>query len=86
MGAATNSSETAFTPGPAETGRTDKTDSKGNRLRELAEAGRIGSLNRRYLSFMGSVTAPGRLIKRTLPQVVPKLIEDRVDIALLVPV
>ena len=57
-----------------------------DRLRELAEAGRIGSLNKRYLSFMGSVTAPGRLIKRTLPQVVPKLIEDKVDIALLVPV
>lgn len=57
-----------------------------DRLRELAEAGRIGSLNKQYLSFMGSVTAPGRLIKRTLPQVVPKLIEDKVDIALLVPV
>jgi D-proline reductase (dithiol) PrdB len=57
-----------------------------DRLRELSAAGIIGSLNHRYLSIMGSVTAPGRLIKRTIPQVVPKLVEDRVDIALLIPV
>jgi len=57
-----------------------------DRLRELVAAGRIGSLNQRYLSFMGSITAPGRLIKKTIPQVVPKLADDQVDIALLIPV
>jgi D-proline reductase (dithiol) PrdB len=57
-----------------------------DRLRELTAAGIIGSLNHRYLSIMGSVTAPGRMIKRTIPQVVPKLVEDRIDIALLIPV
>jgi D-proline reductase (dithiol) PrdB len=57
-----------------------------DRLRELAAAGTIGSLNPRFLSIMGSVTAPGRLIKKTIPRVVPKLIEDRVDAALLIPV
>jgi D-proline reductase (dithiol) PrdB len=57
-----------------------------DRLGELSAAGIIGSLNHRYLSIMGSVTAPGRLIKRTIPQVVPKLVEDRIDIALLIPV
>ena len=57
-----------------------------DRLREMSAAGIIGSLNHRYLSIMGSVTAPGRLIKRTIPQVVPKFVEDRVDIALLIPV
>jgi D-proline reductase (dithiol) PrdB len=57
-----------------------------DRLRELSAAGVIGSLNHRYLSIMGSVTAPGRLIKRTVPQMVPKLVEDQVDIALLIPV
>ena len=57
-----------------------------DRLRELSAAGIIGSLNHRYLSIMGSLTAPGRLIKRTIPQVVPKLVEDRIDIALLIPV
>ncbi|MEJ2729667.1 MAG: glycine/sarcosine/betaine reductase selenoprotein B family protein [Deltaproteobacteria bacterium] len=36
-----------------------------DRLRELVRNGRIGSLNRRHLSFMGSITAPGRLVKRS---------------------
>lgn len=56
------------------------------RLRELSEDGRIGSLNHRHLSVMGSITAPGRLIKKTIPLVVPKLVEDIVDVALLIPV
>jgi len=57
-----------------------------DRLRELTEAGRIGSLNHRHLSLMGSVTAPGRLIKKTIPLVVPQLLLDKIDIALLIPV
>ena len=57
-----------------------------DRLREMTAAGTIGSLNPRYLSIMGSITAPGRLIKKTIPRVVPKLIEDQVDVALLIPV
>ena len=56
-----------------------------DRLRELVKSGRIGSLNRRHLSFMGSITAPGRLIKKTAPPAARKLVEDDVDIALLVP-
>ena len=57
-----------------------------DRLQEMAAAGFIGSLIHRFLSIMGSVTAPGRLIKKTIPQVVPKLIEDQVDIAILIPI
>jgi D-proline reductase (dithiol) PrdB len=57
-----------------------------DRLRELTKAGRIGSLNKRYVSLMGSLTAPGRLIKRTIPQMAAKLLEDKVEAALLVPV
>lgn len=57
-----------------------------DRLRELSAAGYIGSLNRWHLSLMGSLTAPGRLIKKTLPQVVPQLLADGVDAALLIPV
>ena len=34
-----------------------------DRLRELERGGHIGSVNRRHLSFMGSITAPGRLIQ-----------------------
>ena len=57
-----------------------------DRVRELAAAGRIGSVNHRHLSCMGSITAPGRLMKETAPPAVRKLVEDSVDAALLVPV
>jgi D-proline reductase (dithiol) PrdB len=57
-----------------------------DRLRELVRSKCIGSLNRRHLSFMGSITAPGRLVKKSAPPAARKLVEDSVDIALLVPV
>lgn len=57
-----------------------------DRLRELAARGRIGSVNRRHLSFMGSITAPGRLVRETAPEAAEWLVEDAVDVALLVPV
>lgn len=57
-----------------------------DRARELAAAGRIGSVNRRHLSFMGSITAPGRLVRDSAPQAARRLAEDGVDIALLIPV
>lgn len=57
-----------------------------DRVRELAERGRIGSLNHRHLSFMGSITAPGRLQKETAPEAARLLAADDVDVALLVPV
>jgi len=57
-----------------------------DRLRELSFAGRIGSLNHRHISLMGSLTAPGRLIKKIIPLVGYQLVKDGVDIALLVPV
>jgi D-proline reductase (dithiol) PrdB len=57
-----------------------------DRLRELVQKERIGYLNHRHLSYMGSITAPGRLIKKTAPQDVRRLVEDGVDAALLVPV
>jgi len=57
-----------------------------NRLQEMAAAGFIGSLNHRHFSIMGSITAPATLIQNTKAQVVPKLVKDQVDIALLIPV
>jgi D-proline reductase (dithiol) PrdB len=57
-----------------------------DRVRELVATGRIGSVSHRHLSCMGSITAPGRLIKETAPPAVRKLAEDGVDVALLVPV
>jgi D-proline reductase (dithiol) PrdB len=57
-----------------------------DRLNELRTRGRIGAVNDRHLSLMGSITAPGRLIKRTAPAAVQALVDDGVDVALLVPV
>jgi D-proline reductase (dithiol) PrdB len=56
------------------------------RVRELARDGVIGSVAPRHLSFMGSVTAPGRLIRDAAPRAAELLVSDRVDAALLVPV
>jgi D-proline reductase (dithiol) PrdB len=57
-----------------------------DRLRELASGGEIGDVAPRHLSFMGSITAPGRLVRHTAPEAARLLVEDDVDIALLVPV
>jgi D-proline reductase (dithiol) PrdB len=57
-----------------------------DRARELAARGRIGEVAPRHLSFMGSITAPGRLVRYTAPEAARVLAADRVDVALLVPV
>jgi D-proline reductase (dithiol) PrdB len=57
-----------------------------DRVHELVTRRRIGASNRRHLSFMGSITAPGRLTKETAPAAARLLVEDEVDVALLVPV
>ena len=57
-----------------------------DRLHEMAAAGRIGEVAPRHLSFMGSITAPGRLIRDSAPAMAEILVEDQVDVALLVPV
>ena len=57
-----------------------------DRLHELAAAGVIGSCNRRHFSFMGSITAPGRLIQRSAPEVADALVQDAVDAVVLVPI
>lgn len=57
-----------------------------DRLEELRAEGVIGELAPRHLSFMGSITAPGRLMKTSAPDAAALLVEDAVDIALLVPV
>lgn len=57
-----------------------------DRIRELAERGRIGSVNHRHLSLMGSITAPGRFIKKHAPEAAQRLVDDGVDVVMLVPV
>jgi len=57
-----------------------------DRARELVASGRIASLARHHLSFMGGITAPGRLTKQTAPAAVRRLLAEGADVALLVPV
>jgi D-proline reductase (dithiol) PrdB len=57
-----------------------------DRLGELAVAGRIGVVAEPHLSFMGSITAPNRLLRKTAPEAAEILVADQVDVALLVPV
>ncbi len=57
-----------------------------DRLKALAEDGVIGSVAPRHFSFMGSISAPGRLINGTAPEVARMLVEDEDDAVLLTPV
>jgi D-proline reductase (dithiol) PrdB len=56
-----------------------------DRLRELVEQHELGALNHRHFSFMGSITAPGRLIAISAPALADMLRRDSVDAVLLVP-
>jgi len=77
--------------------RSDAFDSRGiasdknlalplDRLKALAEEGVIGPVAPRHFSFMGSISAPGRLVNGTAPEVARMLVEDAVDAVLLTPV
>jgi D-proline reductase (dithiol) PrdB len=57
-----------------------------DRLRELEISGDIGSVAPRHFSVMGSITAPSRYVKRSLPVIADRLVEDHVDVVLMVPV
>jgi D-proline reductase (dithiol) PrdB len=57
-----------------------------DRLRELAAEGIIGEVAPRHVSVMGSITAPGRFLRRTVPEIVESLTADEVGVALMVPV
>ncbi len=57
-----------------------------DRLRELQAEARIGAVSPLHYSFMGSITAPARLVSETAPEVARRLVEDRADAVLLTPV
>lgn len=57
-----------------------------DRLREMARDGAIGSAAPRHASFQGSITAPGRLVSRTAPEIAGMLQSDGVDGVVLAPV
>jgi len=55
-------------------------------FRSFEIEGRIGALNHRHVSFMGSITAPGRFTAKSAPEFSQALVDDGVDVVLLVPV
>ncbi len=57
-----------------------------DRFRELETERKIGSLNDRHFSFMGSITKPDALITQSAPEVGQTLKTDGVDVAFLTPV
>ena len=57
-----------------------------DRIREMAASKHIGSIAPRHISVMGSITAPGRFLKTTAPEIAEIFVADAVDVALLVPV
>lgn len=57
-----------------------------DRLRALVERGEVGSSASRHLSFNGSITAPGRLVRQVAPEAAEVFRQEQVDAALLVPV
>jgi D-proline reductase (dithiol) PrdB len=57
-----------------------------DRLHELAAEGYIKAVAPRHVSVMGSLTATGRFVRDTCPEVADLLVSDHVDVALMVPV
>lgn len=55
------------------------------RLGELARAGEIGAAAPRHYSIMGYLLRPERLLSESVPAIVERLREDRVDVLVLVP-
>jgi D-proline reductase (dithiol) PrdB len=57
-----------------------------DRFRELMDRGKIGSLNSRHFSFMGSIIGPRPLVNESAPAAAGQLKSDGVDVVFLTPV
>jgi D-proline reductase (dithiol) PrdB len=57
-----------------------------DRLRALLRSREIGSAASHHVSFNGSITAPGRLVRESAPAAAEIFVKDGVQAALLVPV
>jgi D-proline reductase (dithiol) PrdB len=55
------------------------------RLREVAQEGRIGAVAPRHFSFMGYIPIAEPLVQNTAPAVAAQLQEDEVDLVLFIP-
>ena len=56
-----------------------------DRLEEMCEQGKIGSLSAHYYSFMGAPTEVTGLINDSAPEVAKRLMEEEVDVVLRTP-
>ena len=56
------------------------------RLDRLVEIGDVGDVSPVHFSFMGSISAPARLIQRSAPAIVRALETAKADVVLLTPV
>jgi D-proline reductase (dithiol) PrdB len=56
------------------------------RLGELAERGEVGAVAPSHYSYMGYTLRPERLLRESLPGMVPQLRQEQVDVVVLVPV
>ena len=56
-----------------------------DRLREMVDEGRIGSLATSFYSFMGAQRDVKPIKERTAPEVAALLVADHVDVVLLTP-
>ncbi len=57
-----------------------------DRMKDLLKKGKIGAINHRHFSFMGSLPRTGALRNKTAPALARSLKEDGVDIVFLTPV
>jgi D-proline reductase (dithiol) PrdB len=56
-----------------------------DRLQELVDRGTIGSLSEIYISFMGAIRNPKKIVEETAPEAAKLLIEQGTDVVLLTP-
>jgi D-proline reductase (dithiol) PrdB len=56
-----------------------------DRVRELVDTGRIGSLAQNYYSFMGALRHPKPLIEATGPEVATRLRDEGADLVFMTP-
>lgn len=57
-----------------------------SRMMEFVSEGVVGGLVDQHVSLNGSITAPGRLVRETIPRLVGHFRQQRADVVLLVPV
>jgi D-proline reductase (dithiol) PrdB len=56
-----------------------------DRLQELVDRGVIGSLSESYISFMGAIRNPKKIVEETAPEAAKLLKEQGTDVVLLTP-